>query len=338
MSHSSSPDKAARKVKKSKSNTTHPDAPEASYAEPVASTSAVPPELGKKKKKSKSRPAAEDGPSHAPSDQTNRRDTHVAPSEQSREDTQRAKKNRKSKHVAALAEDVDANSLEGLDAEEKPKKEKKEKKATDADEAGRDGKKKARKGKQVDQSNEEQETTTVAKKSKKEKKRKHDDQPDEEVVMGTDDGPPVEAPKKKRKRAKTGFPNPEEDESLSEQAQKALHYAFCQFDDPTSWKFNKAKQNWLIRNIWSQQAIPDVYIPLSTKYLRGVQGGAREAILITCRAVLTKDTSKPAEKAPTEGDIANANPMLEQTPETTDETKRSRAANVLAALSENDSP
>ena len=35
----------------------------------------------------------------------------------------------------------------------------------------------------------------------------------------------------------------------------ALHYAFCQFDDPASWKFNKAKQNWLIRNIWSQQAV-----------------------------------------------------------------------------------
>lgn len=287
MAHSSSVDKTARKAKKSMLDT-HTDTLD---VEPVASTSTVPPEL-KKKKKSKSRSAAEDEPSHAPSDQTNSRETHLTSSEGSRGDTRR---DRKSKDVAALVEDVDVNSLEATNAEEQPKKRKKGKKTTDVDGADGVEKKKSRKGKEVDQSNEEQETTVTAKKSKKEKKRKRGDQPDDEAVTVTDDGPPAEAPKKKkRKRGKTGFPNPEEDESLSEQARKgkrpisavhfifdltqnlgdpALHYAFCQFDDPTSWKFNKAKQNWLIRNIWSQQAVsvrrcllPDVLPNLENRY------------------------------------------------------------------------
>ncbi|KAI0728784.1 hypothetical protein C8Q72DRAFT_360273 [Fomitopsis betulina] len=328
MAHSSSVDKTARKAKKSMLDT-HTDTLD---VEPVASTSTVPPEL-KKKKKSKSRSAAEDEPSHAPSDQTNSRETHLTSSEGSRGDTRR---DRKSKDVAALVEDVDVNSLEATNAEEQPKKRKKGKKTTDVDGADGVEKKKSRKGKEVDQSNEEQETTVTAKKSKKEKKRKRGDQPDDEAVTVTDDGPPAEAPKKKkRKRGKTGFPNPEEDESLSEQARKALHYAFCQFDDPTSWKFNKAKQNWLIRNIWSQQAISDVYMPLLTKYLEGVQGGAREAILRTCKDVLTRDTNKPAENAPTEGETANTNLTPDTSSEATDETKHSRAADVLAVLSEN---
>ena len=228
MSHSSSREKTARKAVKPKSKTVLPDAPELSpHAEPVASTSAVPLEPGKKKKKSKSRPAEEDEPSHAPTDRTNRSDTHVAPSDQSTEDTQRPRKKRKSKHAVAEEgtppDDADHNSIEGSDAEAQPKKRKKRKKIVDTDETEGGGKKKSRKGKEVGETDEEPETTVV-KKSKKEKKRKHRDTADEETVAGADDGPSSEAPKKKkRKRGKTGSPNPEEDESLSEQAQKGKY-------------------------------------------------------------------------------------------------------------------
>lgn len=73
----------------------------------------------------------------------------------------------------------------------------------------------------------------------------------------------------------------------------ALSYAFAQFRDPGHWKFNKAKQNWLVRNFWSAIAvchllfmlhpilngclqIPEKYEELITKYLSAVQGNARE--------------------------------------------------------------
>lgn len=65
---------------------------------------------------------------------------------------------------------------------------------------------------------------------------------------------------------------------------------------PSKWKFNKARQNWLIRNVWAPEAVsrddldsafsnvldlqlPDVYVPLVVKYLANVQGGSREVIL-----------------------------------------------------------
>ncbi len=35
----------------------------------------------------------------------------------------------------------------------------------------------------------------------------------------------------------------------------ALDYAFTQFEEPDSWKFNKARQNWIIRNVWSEEAV-----------------------------------------------------------------------------------
>lgn len=35
----------------------------------------------------------------------------------------------------------------------------------------------------------------------------------------------------------------------------ALDYAFTQFEEPDNWKFNKARQNWIIRNVWSEEAV-----------------------------------------------------------------------------------
>ncbi|KAG7097174.1 hypothetical protein E1B28_004549 [Marasmius oreades] len=81
-------------------------------------------------------------------------------------------------------------------------------------------------------------------------------------------------PKKKSK--KLDFLDPREDLTLSEQAQKALSYAYTQFQHPKKWKFHKARQNWLIRNFWSDNTIPDVHVPLVLRYFANIQGGARE--------------------------------------------------------------
>ncbi|KAG6880432.1 hypothetical protein C0992_000034 [Termitomyces sp. T32_za158] len=83
----------------------------------------------------------------------------------------------------------------------------------------------------------------------------------------------VVAPARKRKN-KTGFSDPNEDASLPEQSRKS--YAFLQFHRPSKWKFNKARQNWILRNIWSNEMIPEEHIPLVYGYLAKVQGGVRE--------------------------------------------------------------
>jgi hypothetical protein len=78
-------------------------------------------------------------------------------------------------------------------------------------------------------------------------------------------------PKKRQKSSK--YPNPAEDSELSDQAQKggtrttpeymilpltlhtALGYANSFVNDKATWKFNKAMQNWLVRNFWSETLV-----------------------------------------------------------------------------------
>ncbi|KAL4265601.1 hypothetical protein AB1N83_000148 [Pleurotus pulmonarius] len=127
---------------------------------------------------------------------------------------------------------------------------------------------------------------TTTPKPKKKKKKKRDPSPSHEAEMTEE---PV---KKKRKRSK---PDPSEDETLSEQARKALIYAHSYIRYPDSWKFNKARQNWLIRNIWSEEMIPETYFPMSMKYLSSVKGGIREALIQACKALLTVEAGAEAK-------------------------------------------
>ncbi|KAI0688549.1 hypothetical protein BC835DRAFT_1372172 [Cytidiella melzeri] len=120
----------------------------------------------------------------------------------------------------------------------------------------------------------------------KKKRNRHKHEP--QTVERSEEGHAKEQKKKKkrRQRAAHGLKDPSSDESLSEQATKALLYAYTQVDEPSSWKFNKARQNWLIRNAFSDEAIPTDYVPLVNRYLSGVQGGAREALIQTCRNLI----------------------------------------------------
>ena len=76
---------------------------------------------------------------------------------------------------------------------------------------------------------------------------------------------------KKRKESKRSiYPDPSDDPNLTEQSRKgpsscfkdpnsidfsatALVYIYSQHTSPETWKFNKARQNWIIRNIWSSK-------------------------------------------------------------------------------------
>jgi len=111
-----------------------------------------------------------------------------------------------------------------------------------------------------------------------------------------------EEPSKERRRkttgSQTGISNPDQDASLTDQARKALAYAYIQFDDPAAWKFHKARQNWLIRNVWSDQTIPELYMPLLTRYLTNVKGGVRENLITACKSILSQGSIAPADSVP----------------------------------------
>ncbi|KAJ7591344.1 hypothetical protein C8J56DRAFT_887701 [Mycena floridula] len=130
---------------------------------------------------------------------------------------------------------------------------------------------------------------------KKKKKRKRETV--EENVEGNVEEN-VEEPPKKKSKNKTGFPNPLKEKGLSDQARKGLGYAFTQFRHPADWKFHKARQNWLIRNIYSPQAIPDAHVPLVATYLGSLQGSARENVLKKCKSIVESASVNDAEPSP----------------------------------------
>ncbi|KAF8351162.1 hypothetical protein F5887DRAFT_195633 [Amanita rubescens] len=176
------------------------------------------------------------------------------------------------------------------------------------------------------------------KESKKSKKRKHIESlsaDGETITSAPDIVAEGQLPKKKRK-GETKVSDPAQDKSLSEQSLKGLSYAFSQYCNPAEWKFNKARQNWLIRNIWSPEMIPDEHMPLLLWYLKNVKGGARDALVKTCQTHLQPDQSKDESTSPAETTTTSlfglSAEVLEKSSDKTQGTKRSRAVTILEML------
>ncbi|KIK08541.1 hypothetical protein K443DRAFT_85301 [Laccaria amethystina LaAM-08-1] len=140
---------------------------------------------------------------------------------------------------------------------------------------------------------EQQVDTSTGEPLKKRKKHRRDAM--EEAEKDTRDATAEAPPKKKRHKNRTGLADPREDTVLSNQARKGLEYAFLQFHRPSKWKFNKARQNWIIRNVWSAENVPEMYLPLVIKYLTNVQGGSRTKLIETCQSILDKPHKPEAE-------------------------------------------
>ncbi|GBE79406.1 hypothetical protein SCP_0206040 [Sparassis crispa] len=160
---------------------------------------------------------------------------------------------------------------------------------------------------------------------KKEEKKKRKEVAEDETTTTV-----AHKPKQKKHKShsnRLGFANPSQDESLADQSRKALGYAFVYITEPEKWKFNKARQNWLIRNVWSSDAIPEVYMPLLTRYLAGVQGGVREILLKTCRDLL----ASPSQMVPST-DAAEPSTNEPAVVADASATKQLRAAALVAVL------
>jgi len=60
------------------------------------------------------------------------------------------------------------------------------------------------------------------------------------------------------------------------------------------WKFNKARQNWLVRHVWDPAVLPDKDFKNVRKYLKTTQGAVRKELIEQCNAVVSNDVSEPA--------------------------------------------
>ncbi|KAF8640080.1 hypothetical protein AX17_001320 [Amanita inopinata Kibby_2008] len=186
------------------------------------------------------------------------------------------------------------------------------------------------------------------KKEKNKKRKVHDAVgPEDEVVAAV--APAADEsqrPKKKKRKDSRRISDPNDDNALSEQARRALAYAYTQHNHPSEWKFNKARQNWLIRNVWSPKSIPDEHLPLTVWYLKNVQGRIRDALVKSCQTNLqpsieiqNNGETNPAESTPdTNGTNSSPAPLFGLSPATlvrpsdAGVIKRSRAQIILEAL------
>ncbi|PFH52642.1 hypothetical protein AMATHDRAFT_46186 [Amanita thiersii Skay4041] len=138
--------------------------------------------------------------------------------------------------------------------------------------------------------------------------------------------------------------DPSNDSSLPDQARKALEYAYLQYTSPSEWKFNKARQNWLIRNVWLSKMIPDDHFPLVAWYLKSVKGGVKDTLINACHLNLkgtseSQVTSESGDKKQeaTEGETSTGglfglSPESLAKPSNTQEIKQERARIILHGL------
>lgn len=215
-----------------------------------------------------------------------------------RQDADEPKKKKKRKHAKDPAGKDGTGDLASAVEASVSKDEKGKKMNVDAADAGADeGKGKHAKEARRNQAGEAtagdsaespaQAESQKPRKSKKDKKRKkgianaEENEEDVPESGGKHD--------KKKRKHRSSLPNPSEDGSLSEHARKgmsfyavsrreytlmqadhlALQYAFTQFDDTSSWKFNKARQNWLIRNVSNDEVVskPGQFLTLGTSHI-----------------------------------------------------------------------
>jgi len=155
-----------------------------------------------------------------------------------------------------------------------------------------------------------------AKKSKKPKKPKNSSS----TVPGADATPPVSSQIAVDGVSAMVTDSPFADTSLSEQAQKGLHYAYLHSIHCTAqpkaqqqpgqvWKFNKARQNWLAKHWSDSTEVPDKYVDLVIGYLATTVGAARQNIIKQAQQLRDK-TAEVSED--TEEDTGDAAPDAQE--------------------------
>ncbi|KAL7410287.1 hypothetical protein BDY24DRAFT_180684 [Mrakia frigida] len=124
--------------------------------------------------------------------------------------------------------------------------------------------------------------------------------------------------------------------------------AYSQTIQNTYLKFQKARQNFLLRHIYNENEIPEEYLPLVLAYLKTVKGGSRDSLIASANLILNPPPA-PTPAAPTTAvndaeptPVADASAVVEpevveeeeEETEEEKEVKRSRAKALLEILGE----
>ncbi|KAJ2697950.1 hypothetical protein FB645_005780 [Coemansia sp. IMI 203386] len=105
-------------------------------------------------------------------------------------------------------------------------------------------------------------------------------------------------------------------EGFEETRTAALDYLKQYTDDRAAWKFNKAKQLWLVRHMYVESKIPEDVFPSLVQYLRSAGQGLRTTVLKDAKLI--------------------SQPITATTPEL--QTARKKALGLLTALPTKSNP
>ncbi|KAJ4455983.1 hypothetical protein PAPYR_8947 [Paratrimastix pyriformis] len=86
----------------------------------------------------------------------------------------------------------------------------------------------------------------------------------------------------------------------------ALSYLWTWYKDRASWKFNKVKQAYLLEKLYDDKLVPKAYFKILRKYMKGLQGAARDRAIQDATKVITQpqEPEAPASAAPTDSSPA----------------------------------
>lgn len=127
------------------------------------------------------------------------------------------------------------------------------------------------------------------KKETKEKKEKRDKKEKKDKSSKSESAPKsVPVPDQPQKKVKTRTPKQATDKPVPEY----VHYLTTYHTDRASWKFNKSKQNDLLKNVWNIYRVPSEHNDALVEYISGLQGnGARQRLQDAARTIATSNVT-----------------------------------------------
>ncbi|AFR94832.1 nucleolar protein [Cryptococcus neoformans C23] len=260
-----------------------------------------------------------------------------------------SKENDRVDEAAVVDNEKDVGKVQDQEKPEENGADKVEEREKISDEASKESKKRKR---QTEQAHVESQTTVAEtapaaitaeeNEESKGKKPKREKRPKIKSVKGAVDTP--EQPEVNVQVAPEGSEGTTifTDSSLSDQAKKNIFYAhlFTLSQSPSpapntpSWKFSKAKQNWLMRNIFSDIEVPETYFEVVLGYLKTTHGHSRNTLIEQAKKIL-----EPPQVPPTE----SVDPAAEETadvamPDTASPKKETKLENSTQNQSDNVDP
>eukprot|EP00474_Spongospora_subterranea_P011320 CRZ11778.1 hypothetical protein [Spongospora subterranea] len=89
---------------------------------------------------------------------------------------------------------------------------------------------------------------------------------------------------------------PEVDTKTSSEPHPALQYLTLWDSDKSQWKFAKARQIWLLKNMMNRDKIPKASFKMLLRYINSMTGHARTASIEKVKAILAQTPNGEEDK------------------------------------------